>query len=295
MSKFVLDKNKSAYKLRGFPPVIWMNLDADIHRKEYMEEQFSRWGITDHYRLVGIDARDEDVDVTELLKGTVPGLLSPGEIGCCLSHLKAIKYFIEETDHERVMIMEDDVDFTPVQFWNFTWSDVIGRLPYDWDCAQFTIINPAEVHITMHPRFINDFSAAAYLITRHHAQKVYNAHIRGKKYKLDNGVLPRATSEDCILYSGKTYAFPIFLFSLELGSAIHNEHIDIFHKNSYRGVSEFWTTSGSSVGIDQLMKYEPYQYGLPPGFDVNGRIPRGDNRTQDGMQPKKDVETYNET
>ena len=65
MSKFVLDKNKSAYKLRGFPPVIWMNLDADIHRKEYMEDQFEYWNIKEHVRVVGIDARDEDEDVSQ--------------------------------------------------------------------------------------------------------------------------------------------------------------------------------------------------------------------------------------
>ena len=276
MSNFALDKNKSAYKMQNFPPCLYINCDRDEHRKEWMEGQFDYWKVQEHYRIVGIDARDDDEDVAQYLKGIVPDMLSPGEVGCCLSHLKAIRYFIEETDWDKCMIMEDDVDFAPARCWNFTWNDLASRLPYDYDVMQFTIINPAEVHITMHPRFINDFSAAAYLITRHHAEKVYKNHIRGKKYRLDNGVLPRATSEDCILYSGKTYAFPIFLFSLDHGSAIHNEHIDIFHKNSYNGVSEFWNAQGGSVPLEQLLKYEPYQYGLPPGYDVNGRIPRAE-------------------
>ena len=277
MSNFALDKNKSAYKLQGFPPVLWINCDKDSHRTEYMEDQFNHWNIKNHTRIVGIDARDDDEDVSQYLKGIVPDGLNPGEVGCCLSHMKAIKYMIEETDWDKCIIMEDDVNFNTVKFWNFTWNDLTGHLPHDYDVMQFTIINPAEVHITMHPRFINDFSAAAYLITRHHAEKVYRMHVRGKKYKLDNGVMPRATSEDCILYSGKTYAFPIFLFSLDHGSAIHNEHIDIFHKNSFNGVNEFWTTQGSQVGLDQLMRYEPYAYGLPPGYDVNGKIPRAEN------------------
>ena len=275
MSNFALDKNKAAYKLQGFAPVLWINCDKDEHRREFMEDQFEYWNIKNHTRISGIDAR-EDEDVTQYIKGRVPDNLSPGELGCCMSHLKAIKYFLDETDYDRVLIMEDDVDFSTVRCWNFSWNDLYGNLPYDYDCMQFTIINPAEVHITMHPRFINDFSAAAYLITRHHAEKVYKRHIRGKKYRLDNGVLPRATSEDCILYSGKTYAFPIFLFKMDLGSAIHDDHLDIFHKNSYQGVNDFWTSQGSSVPIEQLMKYEPYQYGLPPGYDVNGRIPRAE-------------------
>ena len=209
MSNFALDKNKSAYKLQGFPPCLWVNCDKDSHRTEWMNDQFDYWNIKNHTRIAGIDARDDDEDVASYLKGIVPEMLNAGEVGCCLSHMKAIKYFIEETDYPEVMIMEDDVDFSTAKCWNFTWNDLYAHLPYDYDCMQFTIINPAEVHITMHPRFINDFSAAAYLITRHHAEKVYKRHIRGNKYRIDNGVLPRATSEDCILYSGKTYAFPI--------------------------------------------------------------------------------------
>ena len=60
------------------------------------------------------------------------------------------------------------------------------------------------------------------------------------------------------------------------GSAIHDEHLDIFHKNSYQGVNGFWTTQGSQVPLGELMSYEAYAYGLPPGYDVNGRRPRAD-------------------
>ena len=193
MSNFALDKNKSAYKLQGFPPVLWVNCDKDEHRKEFMEDQFEYWNLKNHVRIAGIDAR-EDEDVTQYLKGRVPDNLSPGELGCCMSHMKAIRYFLEETDYDRVLIMEDDVDFSTVKFWSFSWQDLISHLPHDYDCMQFTIINPAIVHITMHPRFINDFSAACYLITRHHAEKIRRMHMRGKLYKLDNGVQPRATS-----------------------------------------------------------------------------------------------------
>ena len=41
-------------------------------------------------------------------------------------------------------------------------------------------------------------------------------HIRGDKYKLDNGVKPRAVSEDTILETGKTYTIPIFLYNIDI-------------------------------------------------------------------------------
>ena len=37
------DKNKSAYKLNGFGPVYYLNLDGQPERKEYMESQFDYW------------------------------------------------------------------------------------------------------------------------------------------------------------------------------------------------------------------------------------------------------------
>ena len=203
------DKNKSAFKLNGLPHVYWLNLDADNHRRDYMESQFRYWEIENHTRISGYDAREDDP--SQHLKGRVPDNVSPAELGCCMSHLKAIKHFYEETDDEYCMILEDDVDFSPVRHWNFTWHEFVGLLPYDWDCIQMTAITTGDIHVKLHLKFINDFSAAAYLISRHHAAKILKHHIRGDKYKLDNGVVPRAVSEDVILETGKTYTHSIVL------------------------------------------------------------------------------------
>ena len=40
-----MDKNKSVYKLKSIPHIYWLNLDADTHRREYMENQFKYWEI----------------------------------------------------------------------------------------------------------------------------------------------------------------------------------------------------------------------------------------------------------
>ena len=83
-------------------------------------------------------------------------------------------------------------------------------------------------------------------------------HTRKDKYKLDNGVKPRAVSEDTILGSGKTYSIPLFLYRLDMGSAIHPEHIDVFHKGSYNALMNFWQQQGYEMSIDKLMEYDPY-------------------------------------
>ena len=50
-----MDRNKSAYKLKGIPPVLWINLEADTDRRKHMEDQFTEWEIEDHTRISGID------------------------------------------------------------------------------------------------------------------------------------------------------------------------------------------------------------------------------------------------
>ena len=251
-----MDKNKSTHKLEGLPAIYWLNLDTDTGRRFYMEEQFKYWNISNHTRISGYDAREDDA--AEHLKGRIPDNVSQTELGCCMSHLKAIKHFYEETDDEYCMILEDDVDFSTVRYWNFNWKEFSGLLPYDWDCIQMTAITTGDIHVKLHLKYINDFSAAAYLITRHHAAKLMKHHIRGDKYKLDNGVKPRAVSEDTILETGKTYTIPIFLYNIALGSTIHAEHIGVFHKGPHDALSGYWQNEGTKVDIREWMNYDPF-------------------------------------
>ena len=55
MTTFILDKNKSAQKLKGFPHVYWINLDDKTDRAEYMEEQFKFWEIEKTTRISAYD------------------------------------------------------------------------------------------------------------------------------------------------------------------------------------------------------------------------------------------------
>ena len=147
-------------------------------------------------------------------------------------------------------------------------EDFYAKIPYDYDVIQLAIINPATVYAQLHRRFINDFSTACYLITRHHAQKLVNLHCRGDKYKLDQGAKPRAVADDLIYNSGNTFAIPLFLYKLELGSSIHDIHIHVFHKSSYEGIWQFWRCSSTNIeDWNKMFDYDPYFNRVPPGFE----------------------------
>ena len=251
-----MDKNKAIPKLKGLPHIYYINLDEQPERREYMENHLEYWGIEKYTRISAYDGREDDLG--DILKGRYPDNMSSGEVGCSTSHLKAIKYFLENSDAPCALIMEDDCDINTVAHWPFTWKDFFCKIPYDYDVVQLAVINPAQVHMKIHRRFVNDFSTACYVITRHHAKKLIDFHIRGDKYKLDNGVKPRPVADDLVYNSGITYATPILLYRTELGSSIHPDHIDAFHRNSFNGILNFWRETGCQMSVDQITNFDPY-------------------------------------
>jgi len=261
-----MDKNKSAYKLKGLPPIYCINLDEKPDRWEYMEGQFKYWEIENYTRISAYDGRDDDL--SDILKGRYPDNMTSGEVGCVTSHLKAMKHWLETSDAPCVLMMEDDCDISTVKHWPFTWKDFYSKVPYDYDVVQLAIINPGAIHARLHKRFVNDFSTACYMITRHHAEKLIRLHCREDKYKLDQGSKPRAVADDLIYNSGNTYAIPLFLYKIALGSDIHDIHIDVFHRSSHDGLWQFWQNNAVDMKWNEFFDYDPFIGRLPPGVTV---------------------------
>ena len=168
-----------------------------------------------------------------------------------------MKEFLK-TDAPYAIMMEDDCDLDLVKFWNFSWKDFIAHLPFDWDVVQLAIICTGDLHVHLHKRFVNDFSTACYIITRYHAEKLVRYHCRGDKYKLDMGVKPRPVADDLIYNCGNTFAIPLLMYKIQLGSSIHPEHVDAFHKQNHQALWNFWEQQGSQHVLGKLMDYNPY-------------------------------------
>jgi len=252
-----MDKNKSTFKLQGIGPIYYINLDGQPERREFMEDQFKYWEIENYERISAYDGRDDDL--SDILKGRYPERMTPGEIGCVTSHLKAIRHWLDTSDSPYAVFMEDDCSLDLVRFWPFTWRDFYSRLPYDWDCVQISIICTGDIHVRLHKRFVNDFSTACYIMNRRYAEKLMHFHVKGPdKYKLDNGVKPRPVADDLLYNAGNTYAVPLLLYKTELGSSIHPEHVDVFHKQNYQSQWNYWETSGSTMSLADLLNYDPY-------------------------------------
>jgi len=256
------DKNKAAFKLKNFGPLYYINLDGQPERDAAMQSMCKYWELNPT-RISAFDGRNSSLN--HILEGSHDIGISSGEVGCVTSHLKAIKQWYETTDTPYAIFAEDDVSFDTARFWKFSWDEFVEKLPYDWDVVQLAIINPGVVYASMHARWVNDFSTACFMITRHHAKKLIEHHCVGDKFRLDQGVKPRPVADDLIYNCGRTYAIPLFHYKIEMGSSIHPEHIEVFHKGSHQGILNHWKEQLSQMeDQSQLFNYDPYLGRIPP-------------------------------
>src|SRR5262249_4457846 len=141
------------------------------------------------------------------------------------------------------------------RFWGFDWDYVMAHLPYDWDVVQLAIICRPDYLITrIHPRRPHDWSAACYLLSRHHARKLMALHERGGTYKIDNGVMPKPVAEQVIFESGRTYSMPLFLYRPEFQSAIHQEDVEDVHTQCRQAVLDWWSRRSAHVTPEALFR-----------------------------------------
>ena len=256
------EKNKAVYKLKNFGPLYYINLDGQPERDTEMQSMCKYWELNPT-RISAFDGRHGDLN--HILEGSHDIGITSGEVGCVTSHLKAIKQWYETTDTPYAIFAEDDVSFDTARFWKFNWDEFMEKVPYDWDVIQLAIINPGVVYASMHARWVNDFSTACYMITRHHAKKLIDHHCVGDKFRLDQGVKPRPVADDLIYNCGRTYAIPLFHYKIELGSSIHPEHIEVFHKGSHKGILDHWREQLAQMeDQSQLFNYDPYLGRIPP-------------------------------
>ena len=73
-----MDSNKSAYKLKGLPPVYVINLDGEPHRWKAVEDMLKYWEVKDYTRISAYDGREDDLG--NILKGRYPDAMTLGEV-----------------------------------------------------------------------------------------------------------------------------------------------------------------------------------------------------------------------
>lgn len=220
-------------KLNNFPKILWINLERSIERREYMEELLNKNNLM-NVRIVGIDGMNKE----ELEKICIKNdSITDSENACTCSHLIALKYFIENTDENEIIIFEDDVSFEFLNLIPYNWSELINNFPKKYDIIQLAVSSSLQISNKLIKISVKNkyFGTVAYLITRDKAINILDEYYNDKinlKYK------ENPTSDNIIISDQNTYCIPIFSYKVS-DSTIHTNDL-IFQRRSKKQQYNAW-------------------------------------------------------
>lgn len=235
-------------KLKNFGPVYLINLKDHKHRLDNAKKEFKKYGVTDYTVIEAVDGRQNDL--SDMVHGKYPKLKS-GEIGCMMSHIKALKHWLDTSDSSYAIIMEDDFSFDTVEYWSWDWDHVINNLPPKYDIVQLVMIQNEPINFSLHKKeqfnilqkMTYSWSTACYIIKREYASILVKEHYVDGKYKLNHYGFKNQAA-DVILYNlGNAYSMPLFTHILDSEHAINANHND-FHTKSRNYINSWWKQNG---------------------------------------------------
>ena len=207
-------------KLDGLPAIYYTNLDNRIDRKKYMESQFDYWGIKNYYRVSGTEYLASKYDEWKLVIGNLEIYekyqfykSNPVFVSNFVTHIKMIKNWLETTNEDYMIMMEDDYDLSLIEYWNFDWKYLMNHVPYDWDCIQLGFDSASHIHFFLHPK-INTTHFGACMINRHYAEKLIKLYMKNDSIyvfsnKNDYMQSNNIGVDHSICNNGKVYCIPL--------------------------------------------------------------------------------------
>ena len=253
-------------KLKNFPSVNFISIEESEDRRKVLYQQFEKYGITDITPHIYKKYRDEDHKIIE------GPLVNHNGKGPVTSHLKAIKEWYENTDEPYTFFCEDDLSLDTVKYWNFTWDEFFNSLPENWNIVQVCLIRE-DMFIFFNPevklrhRFLCDWSACAYLITRKHAENLIKNYypddcihleykgtdkeFRENEYSSFWFLLPQVENMVYSSFGGGNFVFPLFVENI-FEPTWRNDETWI-NRKCRNEILEWWESKGSNKTLNDLM------------------------------------------
>jgi GR25 family glycosyltransferase involved in LPS biosynthesis len=161
-----------ATKLKNFPSVNYISLYDNHERREFMENQFKKYGMRGVVHLNHPYSKLKEY--VKVIPEHSEEWIGPAQLGITISHLMMIRNWLESTDEPYAIFTEDDISFKSVEYWNFIWDDFMGHLPKDWECVQLLYLktdgNVTSLKLRGHEW--DDWAVTAYLTKRSYAKKL---------------------------------------------------------------------------------------------------------------------------
>ena len=228
-------------KLKNMPTIYYVNLDNRNDRREYMESQFDQYKIN----FKRISASKYLASEYEQWKHLISNkknytLIDKPATANFITHIEMIKEWLETTNEQFMIMMEDDYDLSLIEYWNFDWDYLMNQIPFDCDCLQLGFESFHCIHFFLHPKLPATYFGAC-MITRFYAEKLVRLYYDNieNKYIVDNETndirhlnkgFAKGTVDYSICENGKTYCIPL------IPQNPHFSSHENYHQRSY----DYW-------------------------------------------------------
>jgi len=253
--KLETHKNK---KPDGVGQITVVNYSKNKGRVKAIFQQGLEYG----FRYIDLSTTTPDIDRKTIIKGKYAqatiDIYGETTLKGAVSHIRAIERWYNKFNTPYALIVEDDIDLSTIQYWNFTWNQFIHSLPADWDCVQLGVISENINDFKLRRRTGDRWSCMAYIITRDHAKRLIDLYHKGEEYLLEipeSDIQPHV--ENLIYLSGVTYSIPLFIENINLQSSIKDrpeyEKHHKLHQYSHDVVLNWWLETGRNIDLEHLM------------------------------------------
>ena len=127
-------------KFENAPSIRLISLYESEERRAIMSSQFEKYGITDFHFFM----TDRYEKIRQNMKVDYFFSLERGNInwnplafhGSVITHLENMRHWYLTTSEPYAVFMDDDLDFSTSEYWNFSFNDFVMNLPDKWECVQ---------------------------------------------------------------------------------------------------------------------------------------------------------------
>jgi len=256
-------------KLKGLPHVYYFNLDNRVDRKEYMEDQFEKWNIKNYTRVSGTKYLvSKWKNWIRLVAGIETIKAANMRLDCIanmISHIDFLFFWLESTNDEYLILMEDDYDLNLIQYWHFDWEYLMNNIPYDWDCIQLGYESSIEINFFLCPKPSVGTFFGPCMLNRRYVEKLVNLFYDSQKnlFKLvKNNKL--VSVDESICENGKCYCLPLITTNNDLKSG-ENSILRVYphHIESRKLYYFLWKTQRYKVTLEEFFKPKKRKISLP--------------------------------
>lgn len=278
-------------KLKGIPKIYYFNLDERVDRKEYTENQYEKYKIknytrhsTSKYNYQNFDEWQNKIILNNVFKSPRPNLHII-ECAGTFAYLDFLKTWLETTDEDLMLLMEDDYDLSYIDHWHFDWEYLMNHIPFDWDCIQLSFENNELIPCFLHP-ILPDHTMGAALLNRKYIEKIVRVMTTDGKFDLRKRIgnykrcqltghsslqnnkwrHPNMSFDYIMGHCGKTYCLPLMTQNTTIGSyaykIVRDDDFPSLHFTD-KAVKLWWTNLRDRYSLEDF-----FMYGKPNDFFI---------------------------